>query len=42
MLSAGDTEIHHRYVVRRTGWEPAEAEGEVVVTGPWRRPDPIA
>ena len=41
MLSAGATEVHHRYRVRRTGPEPFEAEGEVVVTGPYRRPDVI-
>jgi putative redox protein len=41
MLSAGATEIHHRYVVRNTGPEPFEAEGEAAVTGPWKRPDPI-
>ncbi|HEY4226946.1 MAG TPA: OsmC family protein [Candidatus Limnocylindrales bacterium] len=39
MLSAGATEVHHRYVVRNTGPEPFEADGEVVVTGPHRRPD---
>jgi putative redox protein len=42
MLSAGNTEVHHRYVVRGTGDQPYEAEGEVVVTGPYRRPDVIA
>ena len=42
MLSAGATEIHHRFVVRNTGPEPFEAEGEVVVTGPYRRPDIVA
>jgi putative redox protein len=42
MLSAGDTEVHHGYRVRNTGAEPFEAEDEVVVTGPYRRPDPIA
>ena len=41
MLSAGATEVHHRYVVRCTGPEPFTAEGEVVVTGPYRRPDII-
>jgi putative redox protein len=41
MLSAGATEVHHGYVVRNTGPEPFEAEGEVVVTGPYRRPDII-
>jgi len=39
MLSAGATEIHHGYRVRNTGPEPFEAEGEVVVTGPYRRPE---
>ena len=42
MLSAGATEVHHRYVVRRTGPEAFEADGEVVVTGPYRRPDIVA
>ena len=42
MLSAGATEVHHGYRVRNTGPEPFEAEGEVVVTGPYRRPDVIA
>jgi putative redox protein len=42
MLSAGATEVHHRYLVRNTGPEPFEAEGEVVVTGPYRRPDIVA
>ena len=41
MLSAGATEIHHRYIVRNTGPEPLEAEGEAAVTGPYRRPDAI-
>ena len=39
MLSAGDTEIHHRYHVRVTGSAPYEEEGEVLVTGPYQRPD---
>ena len=39
MLSAGATEVHHRYVVRNTGERAFEAAGEVVVTGPYRRPD---
>jgi putative redox protein len=39
MLSAGATEVHHGYRIRHTGEEPFEAEGEVVVTGPHRRPD---
>jgi putative redox protein len=42
MLSAGATEIHHGYRVRNTGPEPFGAEGEVVITGPYRRPDVIA
>ena len=42
MLSAGETTIHHRYRVRRTGATPSEAEGEVLVTGPFRRPDVVA
>jgi len=41
MLSAGATEIHHRYRVRGTGAAPFEADGEVVVTGPYRRPDVV-
>ena len=42
MLSAGATEVHHRYVVRNTGPTPFQAEGEVVVTGPYRRPDVVS
>lgn len=42
MLSAGDTEVHHRYRVRNTGPQPFAAEGEVVVTGPYHRPEVIA
>jgi putative redox protein len=42
MLSAGATEVHHRYRVKATGDEPYEAEGEVVVTGPYKRPDIVA
>jgi putative redox protein len=41
MLSAGATEVHHRYRVHSTGGRPHEAEGEVVVTGPYRRPDVV-
>jgi putative redox protein len=37
MLAAGATEIHHAYRVSRPG-EPTE-EGEVIVTGPYQRPD---
>ncbi|HYH94301.1 MAG TPA: OsmC family protein [Candidatus Saccharimonadales bacterium] len=39
MLSAGATVVHHRYRIRSTGNEPYEAEGEVIATGPYRRPD---
>ena len=42
MISAGATEVHHHYLVRNTGSDPFEAEGEVVVTGPHRRPDIVA
>ena len=42
MLSAGATEVHHRFVVRNTGANPFEEAGEVVVTGPYRRPDVVA
>ena len=39
MLSAGATEIHHHFRMRCTGAEPKEAEGQVLVTGPYRRPE---
>jgi putative redox protein len=39
MLSAGATEVRHRYIVRGTGPAPFEAEGEAAVTGPFRGPD---
>ena len=42
MLSAGGTEVHHRYRVINTGSSPFTADGEVVVTGPYRRPDIVA
>ncbi len=42
MLAAGDTEIHHGYRVVRTGGDPLDEIAEVIVTGPWRRPDLIA
>ena len=41
MISAGATEVHHRFRLRCTGAEPKEAEGEVIVTGPYRRPDVV-
>jgi putative redox protein len=42
MLSAGATEIHHAYRVLRTGALPLDESGEVIVTGPYRRPDLLA
>ena len=39
MLSAGATEVHHGYRVIGTGPEPFDVTGEVIVTGPYRRPD---
>jgi putative redox protein len=42
MLSAGATEIHHSFRMRCTGLGPKEAEGEVIVTGPFRLPDVVA
>jgi putative redox protein len=41
MLSAGATEVHHRYIVHSSGEQPLEAEGLVVTTGPYQRPDII-
>ena len=41
MLSAGEAEIHHRYLVRVTGATPFEEEGEVLVTGPSWKPHAI-
>jgi putative redox protein len=41
MVSAGATEVHHRYRMRGTGSESIEIEDEVAVTGPDRRPDVI-
>jgi putative redox protein len=42
MISAGATEVHHHFRMRCTGAEPNEAAGEVLVTGPDRRPDIVA
>jgi putative redox protein len=39
MISAGATEIHHGYRVIGTGSEPFDTSGEVIVTGPYQRPD---
>ena len=42
MIAAGATVIHHRYRIVSTGEGGYEASGEVVSTGPYRRPDVIA
>jgi putative redox protein len=42
MISAGETVVHHRYVIHSTGATAFEAEGEVIATGPYARPDVIA
>ena len=42
MLSAGATVIHHRYRISSTGKRSFEAEGLVISTGPYRRPDVLA
>jgi putative redox protein len=42
MISAGATVVHHRYRIHSTGSAPYEAEGEVIVTGPYARTDVIA
>ena len=39
MVSAGATVVHHRYALHVTGKSTFEAEGEVVATGPYARPD---
>jgi putative redox protein len=39
MLSAGATTVHHRYRIHSTGAAAYEAEGEVIATGPYARPD---
>jgi putative redox protein len=39
MVSAGATTVHHRYRITSGGASAYEAEGEVVATGPYRRPD---
>ena len=39
MISAGATEVHHRFRMRCSGAQLKEAEGEVIVTGPYRRPE---
>jgi len=42
MISAGATEVHHAYRVINTGPDGFAVAGEVVVTGPYRRPDVIS
>jgi putative redox protein len=42
MISAGATVVHHRYRIHSTGQVPYEAEGEVIATGPYARPDVMA
>lgn len=42
MLSAGATVVHHRYRIHSTGASPYDAEGEVIATGPYARPDVVA
>jgi len=39
MLAAGDTEIHHAYRLVRGGDQSIDEMAEVIVTGPYRRPD---
>ena len=42
MLSAGATVVHHRYRIHSLGERPYEADGEVIATGPYQRPDILA
>lgn len=42
MVSAGATTVHHRYKIRSEGKDRYATEGEVISTGPYRRPDVIA
>lgn len=42
MISAGATTIHHRYRIRSEGAVSYAIEGEVISTGPYRRPDILA
>jgi len=41
MISAGATVVHHRYRIHSTGANPYDAEGEVIATGPYARPDVV-
>jgi len=42
MISAGATVVHHRYRIHSSGATPYDAEGEVIATGPYARPDVLA
>jgi putative redox protein len=42
MISAGATVVHHRYQIWSLGDEPFDAQGEVLTTGPYARPDVLA
>jgi putative redox protein len=42
MISAGATTVHHRYRIRSEGTVDYAIEGEVLATGPYRRPDVMA
>ena len=42
IVSAGATTVHHRYRIHSIGAEPYEREGEVLATGPYRRPDVVS
>ncbi len=42
MISAGATVVHHRYRISSSGDSPYDAEGEVIATGPFARPDILA
>jgi putative redox protein len=42
MIAAGATTVHHRYKIRSEGAVSYATEGEVLSTGPYRRPDIIA
>ncbi len=42
MIAAGATTVHHRYKIRSEGAIDFDIDGEVLSTGPYRRPDVIA
>ena len=42
MISAGSTTVHHRYKIHSEGAVSYATEGEVLSTGPYRRPDALA